>query len=555
MAGRALRTEIRRLGDIRKVFEVYASQVEHDQMPDETQGGAELYDRGLSYIVEASLVQCEQWVEKSRNRENVQNLFRSLCVLEKQMIMPESILSMVWGLSLRKTDRVVHNFADLGLITKTANPITSEKSSNEIVKEYGVRLHYLVLLLCQELADDGQEVRHRNVIDALKPSKSVWVRDEIPATEEWWHLKNIGYIYGNLSRHMVKCGQRQALANLLADVRWTLRRIKIDGWLSLEMDFELLFAVSDYADLRQVYEVLKRNRYEVSREERFLLYFIGGSLSRRERKNKYTAMYIDSMAGHLSRPFLVPRSKIFGPQGDRELSLLSSVKRSDVPILVDFSCSTGIAVLVVDFREISALSVCAQKELRSLSLPFTMEGCISCVAISPNGEQIVSGHYDGTIIQWDSRSGEPVGIGINAHDDGVTCLAISKDGSTIVTGSEDKTLRLWNAKHSEPKGKPMKHESGMECVAICESGSLIVSASRSGKVCRWNVETCAMIGEPMCGLEHSVRCVAVIENGKMIVSGPRDKTLGADARAVAACSFIPTFGFEPRTFNTLRVHS
>ncbi len=81
MAGRALRTEIRRVGDIPKVFEGYASQVEHDQRPDETQRSTQLYDRGLSYIVEASLVQCEQWAEKSLNKVNVQNLFRSLSVL------------------------------------------------------------------------------------------------------------------------------------------------------------------------------------------------------------------------------------------------------------------------------------------------------------------------------------------------------------------------------------------------------------------------------------------------------------------------------------------
>ncbi len=60
MAGRALRTEIRRVGGIRREFEMYVSQIEHDQRPDETQRGAQLHDRGVLYIVEASLVQCEQ---------------------------------------------------------------------------------------------------------------------------------------------------------------------------------------------------------------------------------------------------------------------------------------------------------------------------------------------------------------------------------------------------------------------------------------------------------------------------------------------------------------
>ncbi len=73
------------------------------------------------------------------------------------MVMPKSMLSMVWGLGSRETDGVVHKFADLGLITKTMDRTTSGRSSNEIVEDYGVCLHDLVLVLCQEMATDEQE--------------------------------------------------------------------------------------------------------------------------------------------------------------------------------------------------------------------------------------------------------------------------------------------------------------------------------------------------------------------------------------------------------------
>ncbi len=525
MAGRALRTEIRRVGDIRKVFDMYASQVEHDQRPDEMQRGAQLYDHGLSYIVDASLAQCEQWNEKSVHKVNVQNLFRSLCVLEKQMVMPRSMLSMMWGLSSRETDRVVHKFADLGLVTKTMDTTTSERNSNEIAEDYGVRLHDLVLVLCQEMAVDEQEERHASVIAALKRSKSVWIGEEIPTLAEWWRLKDNDYIYGNLSRHMVKCGQKQALAKLLSHVRWTLRRVEYGGWLAMKMDFELLLADDDYADMRQVYGVLKRHWSEFSDEERFLGYYIGGSLSGRERKNKYTVMYMDSMTEHLSRPFLVPRSKFLGAEDSREMSLLGCRGRSSRTTLMDFSRSTDIAVLVDSYDEVSVWSVSAQKKQRSFSLPDTWECRLTCVAMSANGELIVSGHDDGTFMQWDARTGEPVGDWVEAHSEDVTCLAISKDGSTIVTGSKDGSLRLWNTKNGEPKGMPMHHTDDVDCVAICEGKSMIVTGSGDGTVCRWNMETCAMIGDPMCGHEIWVTSVAVDEKGEMIVSGSEDGTL------------------------------
>ena len=524
MAGRALRTEIRRVGDIRKVFEMYASQVEHDQRPDETERGAQLYDHGLSYIVEASLVQCERWAEKSLKKVNVHNLFRSLSVLEKQTAMPKSMLSMVWGISSRETDRVVNKFADLGLVTKTMDRTTSGRSSNEVVDEYGVRLHDLVFVLCQEMAVDELEERHRSVIDALKRSKSAWIDEQIPTIGEWWSLKDNGYVYANLSRHMVKCSERQALANLLSDARWTLRRVDVGGWLALQIDFQLLLRDSAYADVSQVYEVLKRHWCEVSEDKRFLGYVIGGSLSVKDHKNKYTAMYIDSMTEHLSRPFLVPRSKFLGAQDSREMSLMDCRWFSSGIMPMVFSRSTGIAVLgAVD--KISVWSAYAQKKLSSFILPDTWECELSCLAVSANGELIVSGHSDGSFIGWDAVSGNPVGVRVGAHSKRVTCLAISEDGSTIVTGSYDRSVRMWDAKNGEPKGILMKHEDGVMSVAICESGSLIVTGLFDGTVCRWNMETCAMIGDPMCGHKFWITSAAVGENGKMIVSGSRDKTL------------------------------
>ena len=177
MAGRTLRTAIERLGDVRMVFEDYSSQLERDQRPHEKGRSAQLYDHGLPHIVEASLVQCEQCAEKSLNNVNVRDLFYSLCVLEKHMVMPRSMLSNLWGISAQRTDHVVQKFADLGLISETKYKIPSETSENEATEDIGVRLHDMILVLCQEMADDVQE-RHGSVIDGLKRSKSVWIGEK-----------------------------------------------------------------------------------------------------------------------------------------------------------------------------------------------------------------------------------------------------------------------------------------------------------------------------------------------------------------------------------------
>ncbi len=83
----AWRTENDELGVISEGFEFYARQVKRYRKPDETERSALLYDHGLSYIVEASLVQCEQWAKKSLEKLNGQDSFRSLCVVEKRTAM------------------------------------------------------------------------------------------------------------------------------------------------------------------------------------------------------------------------------------------------------------------------------------------------------------------------------------------------------------------------------------------------------------------------------------------------------------------------------------
>ncbi len=87
------------------------------------------------------------------------------------MVIPKSVLSNLWSISSRETNRVVDKFADLGLVTITTYKTLSETSQDETVEDYGVRLHDMVLLLCQEMVGDEQSERHGNVINALKRSK------------------------------------------------------------------------------------------------------------------------------------------------------------------------------------------------------------------------------------------------------------------------------------------------------------------------------------------------------------------------------------------------
>ena len=68
---------------------------------------------------------------------------------------------------------------------------------------------------------------------------------------------------------------------------------------------------------------------------------------------------------------------------------------------------------------------------------------VTSVAITPDGQTIVSGSADQTVRLWD-RAGEPLGPPLTGHKAPVTSVAITPDGQTIVSGSADQTVRLWD---------------------------------------------------------------------------------------------------------------
>jgi WD40 repeat protein len=70
-------------------------------------------------------------------------------------------------------------------------------------------------------------------------------------------------------------------------------------------------------------------------------------------------------------------------------------------------------------------------------------GSVYCVAISPDGQTLVSGSGDNTIKLWNLHNGE-LNRTLVGHSDWVYCVAISPDGQTLVSGSWDKTIQLWN---------------------------------------------------------------------------------------------------------------
>ena len=71
------------------------------------------------------------------------------------------------------------------------------------------------------------------------------------------------------------------------------------------------------------------------------------------------------------------------------------------------------------------------------------EGTVTAVAVSPDGQSVVTGSNDSTARIWDAGTGAERVV-LNGHRNWVVAVAVSPDGQTVVTGSYDNTARIWD---------------------------------------------------------------------------------------------------------------
>ncbi|MBE9106580.1 hypothetical protein IQ229_17080, partial [Nostoc cf. edaphicum LEGE 07299] len=148
---------------------------------------------------------------------------------------------------------------------------------------------------------------------------------------------------------------------------------------------------------------------------------------------------------------------------------------------------------------------------------------VSCATISANGQTIVSGDRDGTVRLW-NRQGLSLAEPLRGHEGDVNSVAISTEGQTIVSGGDNGTVRLWN-RQGLPLAEPFRgHEDYVWSVAISTDGQTIVSGGDDGTVQLWNRQG-LLLAEPLRGHEGDVYSVAISADGQTIVSGGDDGTV------------------------------
>ncbi len=181
---------------------------------------------------------------------------------------------------------------------------------------------------------------------------------------------------------------------------------------------------------------------------------------------------------------------------------------------------------------------------------FTLKGLtsgVNSVAYSPDGKDIVSSSWDGTIKLWSIATGECIKT-FEGYTDAVTSVAFSPDGKHIVSGSYDKTIKLWSIATGECIKTFEGHTWVVTSVAFSPDGKDIVSSSLDGTIKLWSIATGECI-KTFEGHTNVVTSVAFSRNGKDIVSGSDDKTIKLCSIATGEC--IKTFEGHTYAINSL----
>jgi len=149
------------------------------------------------------------------------------------------------------------------------------------------------------------------------------------------------------------------------------------------------------------------------------------------------------------------------------------------------------------------------------------------VAISPNGQTLVSGSGhgkyglfedpDNTIKVWNLATGKEERT-LTGHTDRVQSVAISPNGQTLVSGSHDNTIKVWNLATGKEERTLTGHTNNVNSVAISPDGQILVSASSDGRIKIWNLST-GKEERTLTAHRSDVNSVAISPDGQTLVSG------------------------------------
>jgi eukaryotic-like serine/threonine-protein kinase len=174
------------------------------------------------------------------------------------------------------------------------------------------------------------------------------------------------------------------------------------------------------------------------------------------------------------------------------------------------------------WREARAIALDAKSRGPAHDVWRAHEGTVTSLAVSPDGEWLVSGSEDRTVKLWslDGTTRRTLG----RHDDAVTAVAFAPDGKTVAAAGEDRRLVLWSLADGSRRDLGVA-DAVVSGIAFAPDGASVAAVSIDGTLRVAPVTGGSGELRALRGHGPGPATVAFSPDGAIIATGSEDKTI------------------------------
>ena len=131
-------------------------------------------------------------------------------------------------------------------------------------------------------------------------------------------------------------------------------------------------------------------------------------------------------------------------------------------------------------------------------------------------------HADGVLARFAPAA--PAALFKLDHGGPVLAVAVSRDGQTIVSGGADQSVRVWDAATGQLKSQMTGHTGSVHALAFTPDEALVVSAAADRTLRLWDVAGGRQLKQVATTAE-TVYAIAVHPSGQTVAAGGADRAV------------------------------
>ena len=201
--------------------------------------------------------------------------------------------------------------------------------------------------------------------------------------------------------------------------------------------------------------------------------------------------------------------------------ILSALAKVDPNQAVTFS-PTGKYIAVTDIQHKIHIYDTSLSDKHIIFQDDKLENDIFALAVTTNGEKLVSGGKDNFIRIWDIKE-RKLTTSLNVHKSTITSVAISPDDKIFASGDANKEIILWDLANPKKLRTLKGHKNTVNALTFSPEGAskysgCLASGSLDGTIRFWNPDTGEELVTFATGHAKWIKAIAFSENGSTLVS-------------------------------------